>query len=43
MARTALDEWLDMVPSSKIFGFGGDYAIVEKVYGHVVLASGRLL
>jgi hypothetical protein len=38
MARAALDEWLDMVPCSKIFGFGGDYAIVEKVYGHLVLA-----
>jgi len=38
MARTALDEWLDMVPCSKIFGFGGDYAIVEKVYGHLVMA-----
>lgn len=38
MARTALEEWLDMVPCSKICGFGGDYAIVEKVYGHLVLA-----
>jgi uncharacterized protein len=38
MARVALEEWLDMVPCTKIFGFGGDYAIVEKVYGHLVLA-----
>lgn len=38
MARTALAEWLDMVPCSKIFGFGGDYTIVENVYGHLVLA-----
>ncbi len=38
MARTALDEWLDMVPCTKIFGFGGDYTIVENVYGHLVLA-----
>jgi uncharacterized protein len=38
MARAALEEWLDMVPNTKIFGFGGDYAIVEKVYGHLVLA-----
>jgi predicted TIM-barrel fold metal-dependent hydrolase len=37
-ARAALSEWLDMVPNTKIFGFGGDYAIVEKVYGHLKLA-----
>jgi len=37
-ARSALAEWLDMVPNTKIFGFGGDYAIVEKVYGHLKLA-----
>jgi hypothetical protein len=38
-ARSALSEWLDSVPNSKIFGFGGDYRIVEKVYGHLVLAK----
>lgn len=27
-----------MVPNNKIFGFGGDYSIVEKVYGHLTLA-----
>ena len=37
-ARSALCEWLDMVPNTKIFGFGGDYCIVEKVYGHLKLA-----
>jgi hypothetical protein len=37
-ARSALSEWLDMVPNNKIFGFGGDYRIVEKVYGHLKLA-----
>jgi predicted TIM-barrel fold metal-dependent hydrolase len=37
-ARAALAEWLDMVPNSKIFGFGGDYSIVEKVYGHLKIA-----
>ncbi len=36
--RSALSEWLDMVPNTKIFGFGGDYNIVEKVYGHLVMA-----
>ena len=34
----ALDEWLDMVPNTKIFAFGGDYDLVEKVYGHLKLA-----
>ncbi len=37
-ARSALSEWLDMVPNTKIFGFGGDYNTVEKVYGHLTLA-----
>jgi len=37
-ARSALAEWLEMVPNTKIFGFGGDYSIVEKVYGHLKIA-----
>jgi len=37
-SRAALAEWLDMVPNTKIFGFGGDYLIVEKVYGHLKMA-----
>jgi len=37
-ARNALSEWLDTVPSNKIFGFGGDYRFIEGVYGHSVLA-----
>jgi len=37
-ARSALAEWLDMVPHNKVFGFGGDYSIVEKVYGHLKMA-----
>ncbi|MFQ6095241.1 MAG: amidohydrolase family protein [Candidatus Bathyarchaeia archaeon] len=37
-AREALAEWLDTVPSNKIFGFGGDYIFVEGVYGHSVIA-----
>ena len=38
MSRSALKEWLDLVPNTKIFGFGGDYGIVEKVYGHLTMA-----
>lgn len=37
-AREALSDWLDAVPSNKIFGFGGDYLFVEGVYGHSVIA-----
>ncbi len=38
MSRRALDEWLDLVPATKIIGFGGDYHVVEKVYGHLQMA-----
>lgn len=39
MTLSFLDEWLDLVPTHKIMGFGGDYAIpVEKVYGHLTMA-----
>jgi len=37
-AREALVEMLEVVPSHKLIGFGGDYFVVEKVYGHLVLA-----
>ncbi len=38
MSRRALQEWLDLVPAHKIIGFGGDYSILEKVYGHLKMA-----
>lgn len=34
----ALSDFLDAVPFNKIMGFGGDYAFVDGVYGHLVLA-----
>jgi predicted TIM-barrel fold metal-dependent hydrolase len=34
----ALRDWVDLVPRNKVLGFGGDYHVVEKVYGHLVLA-----
>lgn len=37
-ARSALSEWLEMVPNTKIFGFGGNYNWVDVVYGHVTIA-----
>jgi len=37
-ACDALTEMLEMIPWNKIIGFGGDYAIAEKIYGHLVIA-----
>jgi predicted TIM-barrel fold metal-dependent hydrolase len=39
LARRALDEWLDVVPTNKLIAWGGDYWMaLEKVYGHLVMA-----
>ena len=38
MARSALSEWLELVPNNKIIGFGGDLSMVELVYGHLRIA-----
>ncbi len=37
-AFDALDEMIEMLPDNKIFGFGGDYYVVEKVFGHLTMA-----
>lgn len=37
-AYEALDEMLEMLPDNKIFGFGGDYYVIEKVFGHLCMA-----
>lgn len=37
-ARRALDEWLEVMPASKIFAFGGDYLFVEGAYAHAKFA-----
>lgn len=41
-ARSALSEWLDMLPNTKIAGFGGDYMAWDKVYGHLTLARSNI-
>jgi predicted TIM-barrel fold metal-dependent hydrolase len=38
VARQTLHEWLETVPSNKIFAFGGDYKFVEGAYAHAVMA-----
>ncbi len=37
-AQNALSDFLDTVPYNKIMGFGGDYAIVDAIYGHLKIA-----
>ncbi len=37
-ARRVLSEWIETLPSNKIFGFGGDYIIVEGAYAHAKMA-----
>lgn len=37
-ARQALREFLEAVPVSKIFAFGGDYLLVDGVLGHLRIA-----
>jgi predicted TIM-barrel fold metal-dependent hydrolase len=37
-ARRWLSEWLETVPHSKIFAFGGDYTFVEGAYAHAKIA-----
>jgi predicted TIM-barrel fold metal-dependent hydrolase len=34
-----LNEWLEMVPASKIFAFGGDQRTVENTYGQMLTAK----
>lgn len=38
IAVQALKYYFDMVPMNKVLGFGGDYLVVEKVYGHLQIA-----
>lgn len=38
VARQTLHEWIETVPSNKIFGFGGDYIFVEGAYAHAQMA-----
>jgi hypothetical protein len=41
-ATEALSDWLDLVPASKIFAFGGDYRFVEGAYSHAKIARRNL-
>jgi len=38
-ARNAFNEMLDVLPYTKIFGFGGDYIFYDGVVGHLTIAK----
>ena len=43
MAENALAEWLDIVPTTKVFGFGGDFVYnPQAVWGHLVMCRESL-
>ena len=37
MAERVLNEWLEVIPITKIFAFGGDYTIPEGALGHALI------
>ena len=41
-ARRILSEWIETLSSNKIFGFGGDYLIVEGAYAHAQIARDNI-
>ncbi|MCH1982425.1 amidohydrolase family protein [Ruminococcus sp. OA3] len=41
-ARQILDEWLELFSFSKISGFGGDYMLIDGVYGHQFMARNNI-
>lgn len=38
LSTRAVRYFVDLVPRNKVFGFGGDFGVVEKVYGHLTMA-----
>ena len=43
MMESALQEWLDLVPVNKVFGFGGDFIWnPEQTWGHLVMCRESL-
>lgn len=39
LAVRSIRSYVDMVPRNKVLGFGGDYHVVEKIYGHLMAAK----
>lgn len=43
MTVSALDEWLDYIPTNKVFGFGGDFVTMpENIWAHLQIARENL-
>jgi predicted TIM-barrel fold metal-dependent hydrolase len=42
-ARHMLHEYLDTIPSNKVFGFGGDNRWAEQSYGHSLIARENII
>ena len=42
MTQDAIGRILDQVPVNKVIAFGGDYWVIQKVYGHLVMARETL-
>jgi len=42
IALEAIGRILDLVPINKVIGFGGDYWVIQKIYGHLVMARETL-
>jgi predicted TIM-barrel fold metal-dependent hydrolase len=42
-SRSILHEYLDTIPSNKVFGFGGDCRYAEQSYGHSVIARDNII
>ena len=41
-ARFYLNQLIEAVPSNKVFGFGGDYYIIEGAYGHLIFTKDNI-
>ncbi len=38
IAQQCICSAVDLIPRNKLFGFGGDYFVIEPIYGHLMLA-----
>ena len=42
IAVDTIKMYVDLAPMSKLLGFGGDYLVVEAVYGHLMMAKDNI-
>lgn len=41
-SRNVLSEWIDLVPGTRLLGFGSDVQFPEMIYGHLIMARSCL-